>query len=95
MEVDIKENIRTIPVIIGVKKTYKLNYVLLGIFILLTVIQYFQIPDVGHLSAIILSAGATFIMIEYVKRNKSDIAYLACIDGMMLLQALLVIIGSI
>jgi len=95
IEIDTKENIRTIPVIIGVKKTYILDYVLLCIFILLTLIQYLQTPDLGQLNAMIISAGATFFMIEYIKKNKSDIAYLACIDGMMLLQALLVIIGSI
>ncbi|MEO6328556.1 MAG: UbiA family prenyltransferase [Ginsengibacter sp.] len=95
MDIDTTENIRTIPVIIGVKKTYVVIYLLLGVFIFLTVVQYFRMPVIGPLNAMILSAGATFVMIAYTKKNKSDIAYLACIDGMMLLQALLVIIDSI
>ncbi|MEO6455892.1 MAG: UbiA family prenyltransferase [Ginsengibacter sp.] len=95
IEIDTKENIRTIPIIIGIKKTHILDYILLCVFILLTIIQYLQTPGIGHLNAMIVSAAATFFMIEYIKKNKSDIAYLACIDGMMLLQALLVIIGSI
>lgn len=93
--IDTKERRRTVPVILGIKKTYVLNYFLLGIFVLLSLIQYALMPDIGHLNAMILSAAATFVMIQYVKKNKSDIAYLACLDGMMLLQSLLVIIGSI
>ncbi len=95
INIDTKENIRTIPVIIGVKQTHTLINVLLIIFILFTLIQFVQTPDIGGLNAMMLSAAATFVMIEYVKKNSSDIAYLACIDGMMLLQALLVIISSI
>jgi 4-hydroxybenzoate polyprenyltransferase len=94
-EIDSRENRRTIPVIIGAKKSYLLCYILLILFVALSVVQYINIPDIVQLNAMLLSAGATFIMIEYTKRNTSDIAYLASIDGMMLLQAALVMIGSI
>jgi 4-hydroxybenzoate polyprenyltransferase len=93
--IDSKENRRTIPVISGIKKAYVICYVLLVVFVLLSLVQYVKTPDNVQLNAMVISAAATFIMIEYTKRNKSDIAYLAGIDGMMLLQALLIIIGSI
>lgn len=95
IDIDTKEDIKTVPVIIGVKQTHSLINVFLVVFILLTLIQFVQTSDVSGLNAMILSAAATFVTIEYVKKNRSDIAYLACIDGMMLLQTLLVIISSI
>lgn len=94
-EVDNKENRRTIPIVVGAKKAYIICYILLVIFIVLSLIQYLKIPDIAQLNAMLLSAATTFVMIEFTKKNKSDIFYLASIDGMMLLQAALVIIGSI
>ena len=90
-EVDRKQNIATLSVKLGVKRSYLLCHILLVIFVLLSVIQFIYVPDKIQLIAMVISAAATAITIEYSKRNNSDIVYLACIDGMMLLQALLVI----
>lgn len=95
VEIDGKENIRTIPVIAGVKNTYLICYILLIAFILLSLIQYIETRGTAELYAMVISALITFVAIEYTKKNKSDIVYLASIDGMMLVQALLVITGSI
>ena len=38
----------------------------------------------------LLSAAATFFAVELTKKTNSDFVYLAGIDGMMLLQAMLV-----
>ena len=94
-EIDSRDNRKTIPVIIGIRKAYIICYILLAVFALISLIQYLKIADIGQLNAMVISMAATFLTIEYTKKNKSDIAYLACIDGMMLLQAVLVIIGSI
>ena len=94
-EIDSKENRRTIPVITGIRKAYAICYFLLVVFVMISLIQYLKTPDIIQFNAMVISAAATFVMIEYTKKNKSDIAYLACIDGMMLLQAVLVVIGSI
>ena len=90
-EVDRKQNIATLSVKLGVKRSYLLCHILLVIFVVLSVIQFIYVPDKIQLIAMVISAAATAITIEYSKRNNSDIVYLACIDGMMLLQALLVI----
>lgn len=95
MEIDRDENIRTIPVLAGVKKAYGIAYILLIVFVILSFVQHFKTPDLLQLNAMLVSAGATLLMVEYTKKNTSDFVYLACIDGMMLLQASLVIIGSI
>jgi hypothetical protein len=47
------------------------------------------------MNAMLISTIATAFILNFSKKNNSDIVYLACIDGMMLLQAGLVIIGSI
>lgn len=94
-EIDLSENIRTLPIITGIKRSYRIAYVLLIIFILLSVLQVVKNHNIAEFNAMIISALATFIMIEYSKKNNSDFVFLACIDGMMLLQAGLVIIGSI
>jgi hypothetical protein len=43
----------------------------------------------------IISALATYFVIEYAKNKNSDMLYLASVDGMMLLQAILIAVGSI
>ncbi len=95
MDVDSKENIRTIPIIAGVKKAYYLTVILLIIFALLSVIEYIRAPDIKLLTAMLISAAVTFCMINYTQKKRSDLAYIICLDGMMLLQAILVIIGSV
>jgi 4-hydroxybenzoate polyprenyltransferase len=95
VEIDRLENIRTIPVTIGTRRAYQIGYILLGIFILLSLVQFMRVQNLMHLNAMLISAAATYFMIGYSKKNHADFVYLACIDGMMLLQALLVIIGSI
>ena len=94
-EVDRKQNIATLAVKLGIKKSYLLCYLLLLIFIALSVIQFLYIPDWIQLSAMLLSAAATGFTIEQSKKNNSDVVYLACIDGMMFLQAALVIFASL
>ena len=93
-EVDRKESIATLSVKLGVKRSYILCYLLLMIFIALSIIHFIYLPDSIQLIAMLVSAAATIIAIEFSKKNNSDVIYLACIDGMMLLQALLVIFTS-
>ena len=95
IEVDRRENIATLSVQLGIKKSYTLCYVLLIIFAVLSIIQFIYLPDAPQLIAMLVSAAATWMVIEFSKKNKSDVFYLACVDGMMLLQALLVIFAAI
>ena len=94
-EVDKKDNIATLSVKLGVKRSYLLCYLLLIMFIALSVIQFIHLHDIIQLIAMMVSAAATGIVIEYSKKNNSDVVYLTGIDGMMFLQALLVIFASV
>lgn len=93
--IDASESISTIPILMGIKKTYILAYTLIAVFILLAMIYYARVPAAGHFHAMLLSGVSTLIIIKYSKKNAFDMAFLVCVDGMMLLQALLVVIGSI
>lgn len=90
MEIDREQHIHTIPVIAGRAGSYYLSYAVLFLFALLCVAQYYFFGDAAILAAMLLSAICTFIIIEITKKNNSDYIYLAGIDGMMLLQSLLV-----
>jgi 4-hydroxybenzoate polyprenyltransferase len=94
-QIDSEHNISTVAVKLGVKKTYHLCYILLGLFAALSVIQFIYYNDLVQLTAMLLSAAATIIPIEMSKKNNSDMLYLAGIDGMMLLQAFLVIFAEL
>jgi len=95
IEIDNNENIHTTAVVLGRKKSYFLAYVLLVIFIGLSIVQYHYFPQTAFLPAMLISAAATFVTIEITKKSNSDFVYLAGIDGMMLLQAALVYVFSL
>ena len=95
IEIDSNEKINTLAVILGRKKSYFLAYVLLIVFLILSFVQYQYFPQSAFLTAMLISAIATFFTIEITKKSNSDFVYLAGIDGMMLLQAVLVYLFSL
>ncbi len=94
VDIDSKENIKTIPLIAGRQKTRRIIYFLLVLFVLVSLLQYFQNNNFIQLNSMLISASATFFVVKISNREHSDFFYLACVDGMMLLQAMLVVIGS-
>lgn len=90
IEVDSRENINTLAIMLGKKKAFILCHILMIFFVILTVVQYFYYPQLNIMLAMLLSAAATFITIEVTKKTNSDYIFLAGIDGMMLLQAALI-----
>lgn len=95
IEIDTQEHIATVAVKLGEKKAHLVCYILLVIFVLLSIAQFIWVSDIPQLAAMLLSAAATVMTIEFSKKNNSDFIYLACIDGMILLQAVLVIFASL
>jgi 4-hydroxybenzoate polyprenyltransferase len=95
MEVDSKDNINTLAVTLGREKSYFLSCILLIVFIILCVVQYFYLPQLNILIAMVISVIATFITIEVTKKTNSDYIFLAGIDGMMLLQAALIFLFTL
>jgi 4-hydroxybenzoate polyprenyltransferase len=95
IEIDYKERINTVAVILGRKRSYRLASITLVLFMILSMFQYFYHNDLGQLIAMIVSAILTYIIIGISKKNNSDIIYLAGVDGMMLAQPLLVYLLSL
>lgn len=95
INVDRKEKINTLAVVLGRKRSYLLSYLALVLFLILAIAQYLYLPQKGFLIAMIISVLVTFITVELTKKNNSDYIFLAGIDGMMLLQAMLVFLFSI
>lgn len=95
IDVDRQENRKTLPVILGKKKSYFTARLVLFLFLILSCIQYYFYPEKGVFIAMLISAAVTFFIVELSKKINSDFVYLAGIDGMMLLQALLVYLLSI
>jgi 4-hydroxybenzoate polyprenyltransferase len=93
--IDRDSGIRTFPVRFGIKNSYLFSYLTLGIFLILSFVQNHFWEQTGFLYAMIISVVATIIVILSTKKYKSDFIFLAGIDGMMLLQALLVYLFSL
>lgn len=95
MDADRHDGIRTIPVACGTRKSYQLLRLGLVLMVATAIWRMFQTHDFMQFNAIVLSAIATYFMVEHSRRHNSDMVYLLGIDGMMLLQALLVAAASI
>lgn len=95
IEIDNKENINTLAVMLGKKKSYALSCFLLLLFGVLSIIQYFFYPQMAFLLAMLVSSVITWIIIQLTKKTNSDFIYLAGVDGMMLVQAVLVYLFSL
>jgi 4-hydroxybenzoate polyprenyltransferase len=91
VETDSSEGIGTIPVRWGIGRAYWLADGLLVLFVLCSLLHCLIEQNLPVLAGMILSAAATKIMMSYSKGHNNDYVYLAGIDGMMLLQAGLVI----
>ncbi len=95
IEIDRREKINTLAVILGKKQCYTLSYVLLLLFLAIALLQYFYVPQLSFFLAMIISSLITFLVIQRTKKSNSDFIYLAGIDGMMLVQAILVYLFSL
>ena len=91
---DQNENIHTVPVSIGEKRSYQLVNLLLVIFLIVSVFVFRETHHFMQFNAMIISALATYFVIDFSKRMPTDLYYLAAVDGMMLLQPILVMTGS-
>lgn len=92
---DGRDGIRTLPVSLGIRRSYLIIYASLVLFLVISILQFYQSHQFMQFNGMLVSALATYFTIEYAKGRNSDMLYLACVDGMMLLQAVLIGIGSI
>lgn len=93
--VDKAGGIHTLGVLLKRKQVRLVAYFSLLLLLVLSIIEFYFFANNSVLFAMLLSLIFTFWVIQATKSNDSDILYLAGIDGMMLLQPLLVGLFSI
>lgn len=88
--VDSQHGIRTMPVMLGSRRSFLVCYALLLLLAVINIVEYNTIGN-RYLWAFLLSILATGMVVRYSENENSDITCLFGIDGMMLLQAVFVI----
>lgn len=93
METDKENSIYTLPNAIGLRNSYRLMDVCLIVFGALALWQYLRYPIFSRLVggwAIVL---LTKLALQLSRKVNTDVFYLLCIDGMMLVYALLILLA--
>lgn len=91
IKTDIGNNIYTLPGRLGLKNSYKLINVALGLYATVNLVRFAQQHITGGLMAGLITALITRFVISYLKNHPSDRAYNAMADGVMLIYAILVL----
>lgn len=87
METDKVNSIYTIPNAIGLRNSYRLIDICLAILTLLILWQYSRYPIAGRMVSGFAIVALTRLMVYCSRKVDTDIFYLLCIDGMMLVYA--------
>jgi 1,4-dihydroxy-2-naphthoate octaprenyltransferase len=95
MDSDSRSHIRTIPVALGRRNSYVIIYASLLLFLVFSLLHFRYTLHFMQFNAMIVSALATYFVVEYSPTRNTDMDYLYLVDGMMLLQALLVMTASV
>ncbi len=92
IDIDCKTNIKTLPNLIGLKRSYFLIYFSLIAFLCASILQYNRF----HIIERFFSALITIIIIRlvtlFLKKYPSEIAYLLLADGVMLIYSIVVFV---
>ncbi len=93
MEADLAAGIKTLPALITVSKANKMAIVFILSFAILNYINYVWQNNLFLLIFLQISAAFTFLVLTHSKFKKSEYYYYGWLDGTMLLQGLLVVMG--
>lgn len=97
LDYDQRNNTKTLPVLFGVRKAKAIAIFALAAFGLLTIFQYLVMKNttIAYVTALLLSAVVSGWMIMISGKRRKDVFYSVCLEGMMMLQCLLVMAASI
>jgi 4-hydroxybenzoate polyprenyltransferase len=94
MHKDMKQNISTLPLMLGLKISYQLINGTLILFVVLSLFQSIRYEAIERFVGAVLAAVATWLIAGYLRRHPSDRGYLGLADGAMLIYALLIILPA-
>lgn len=92
IQVDVANNISTLPAKLGLRNSYRLINISLLLFALLSVVQYVRYPVLYRLLGAILTALVTWSVVNYLKAKRSSRVYMLLADGVMLLYAVMLLV---
>ncbi len=91
---DLKENLKTIPIIYGSKKVKRLYLILTTAFIVISCFHYgLLLNHYLTATAMTISALLTLFLVSQTQPRRSDYYYMYLIDGMMIAQFLLTLLA--
>ncbi|MEQ8704108.1 MAG: hypothetical protein RIC19_09330 [Phaeodactylibacter sp.] len=91
MEIDAFNKVKTLPATLGLRKSQRLAGLSLALMLLLSALNYYwDVYTLGDFVALVLSACLSGMLIFLSDRTRHDYFFTGLIDGMMLLQFLLV-----
>ncbi|MDP1728171.1 MAG: UbiA family prenyltransferase [Bacteroidota bacterium] len=90
MEIDRQSGLKTIPLLIGETRAYRLSNILLGIFFVICLFHYITHNSYSLLYPLVISAASTFLFLNVKAIGKIPDYHFGILDGTMLLQGLLV-----
>lgn len=92
METDKENSIYTLPNAIGLSASYRLMDACLIVFCALAVWQYLRYPIVSRLASGFIIVLLTKISLLLSRKVNTDVFYLLCVDGMMLVYAAFILL---
>ncbi len=95
LEVDRYAGVKTIPSVLGVKRSLALSQTLLGFSALFCFLNFYQaIYDLPQLSGLLLALFLTSIIVYFSNQIQHDYYFTGLLDGAMILQFLLLLLLS-
>lgn len=94
IDTDKEAGLRTIPNVIGEKKSWQIANLCVIISVILSSLHYWINGQISYIIAFSISALFTLIALSIAKRRLHNLYLYGVIDGMMLLQAVLLIMAT-
>lgn len=91
---DAISGIVTVPNLVGIQRSKKIINAAIVLFLLLAIVQYKRYSVENRLLAEVLTTIASGYILNKAGGDRSDIFYLGLVDGLMLLNGLLVVVLS-
>lgn len=97
MVIDKRKGTLTIPVLLGEKRSKTIAILALILFTLLSLVHYYfmKIANLNLLGALVLSATFSALLVSLSDSKKSDYFYALWVEGLMLVQCLLVLLSVV
>jgi 4-hydroxybenzoate polyprenyltransferase len=93
MEADTLAKLKTIPLLLGEKRSMNLAYISVLLFAALSILHYTYIGELYIAFAMAISAITTLLFLRWDRAKSLPLYHYAILDGTMLLQGLLVLIA--